>query len=154
MIRNAQTGDLPQLIKLARRLKAKSPYADVPDDVLTFGNTLGQCINNAFGLALVAVHDGEITGFMLAAAVPLWFSKKRAASDIVTYAESPRDGLRMIRKFIRWAWAIPNVIEVTMAQSSGIDIERSGKIYERMGLVRVGAIYTAVREDPDVEVAA
>ena len=154
MIRNAQTADLPQLIIVGRRLKAMSPYADVPDDVLTFGNTLGQCINSAFGLALVAEHDDKITGFLLGAAVPLWFSKKRSASDIATYAESPRDGYRMIRQFVDWAWSIPNVIEITMAQSSGFEIERSGKIYERMGLVRVGALYTAVRPMPDVEVAA
>jgi hypothetical protein len=154
MIRNAQIADIPQLIALGKRLLELTPYADVKIDTLIAGQTLGQCINSAFGIALVAVHEGKITGLLLGAAVPLWFSKSRSATDIVTYAETPGDGYRMIRRFIRWAWAVPNVIEVTMAQSSGVDVERTGKLYERVGLARVGAIYTAVREPEAAEVAA
>lgn len=154
MIRNAQTADLPQLLSLGKRLQKKSPYADVPMDVATVGSTLGQCISSAFGFAMVAVHDGKITGVMLGAAMPLFFSKKRAATDFVTYAESPGDGFRMIRQFVKWAWSIPNVIEITLAQSSGVDVERTGKLYARVGLQRVGSIFTAVREAVSMEDAA
>lgn len=147
-------GDLPQLLELGRRLHGLSPYPDVPIDVLTCGATLGQCISSAFGFALVAIHDGKITGFMMGAAVPLWFSKKRSATDFITYAETPGDGYRMIRRFVAWAWSIPNVVEITLAQSSGIDIERTAGLYERVGLQRVGSIYTAVRPVIAVEEAA
>jgi len=167
MIRNAQIADLPGIRACAERLHELSPYRDVPSDLQTFASTLGQCISNAFGFAMVAVKisqdkgdesggtlQGEITGFLLGCAVPLWFSKKRSASDIVTYAESPGDGYRMMKKFVDWAWSLPNVVEITMAQSSGIDIERTDVLYERVGLKRVGSIYTAVREDAAAEVAA
>ena len=154
MIRNAQVADLPALLALAKRLIVKSPYSDVPIDTLTFGSTLGQCIQSAFGFAVAAVHDEKITGFMLAAAMPLWFSKHRSATDFVTYAETPGDGYRMMRRFVAWAWSIPNVIEITLAQSSGIDIERTAKLYELIGLHRVGNLYTAVRPVVAVEEAA
>ena len=154
MIRRAQIADLPQLLALGKRLLKQTPYADVKIDTLIAGQTLGQCINSAFGLALVAEHRGKITGLLLGAAVPLWFSKSRSATDIVTYAETPGDGYRMIRRFVKWAWNLPNVIEVTMAQSSGIDVDRTAQLYERVGLARVGALYTAVREPEAAEVAA
>jgi hypothetical protein len=154
MIRNATTADLPGIMAAGRRLQAKTPYKDIPEDIRTVAATMGECINSAFGLALVAEHKGKITGFMFAAAVPLWFSKKRSATDIVTYAETPGDGYKLIKWFVDWAWSLPNVTEVTMAQSSGIDTRRAGKLYERAGLVRVGSIYTAVREIAAAEVAA
>ena len=154
MIRKAQIADLPKIWETAARLHEKSSYRDVPKDLQTFAQTLGNCINNAFGFAVVAEHDGEITGFLLGAAVPLWFSKKRCASDIVTYAETPGDGVKMGRVFLAWAWAIPQVIEVTMAQSSGIDVDRTGVIYERLGLEKVGGLYMAVRPPEAKEKAA
>lgn len=154
MIRQARTADLPQLMALGKRLIELTPYAEVKIDTLTAAQTLGQCINSAFGIALVAEHDGKITGLLLGAAVPLWFSKSRSATDIVTYAETPGDGYRMIRRFVTWAWSLPLVIEVTMAQSSGVEIERTAQLYERAGLARVGAIYTAVREPVAAEAAA
>ena len=154
MIRKAQVSDLPQRLALGKRLIVRTPYADVKIDTLIAAQTLGQCISSAFGIALVAERDGEITGLLLGAAVPLWFSKSRSATDIITYAETPGDGYRMIRRFVKWAWSLPNVIEVTMAQSSGIDVERTRQLYERVGLAPVGALYTAVREPEAAEVAA
>ena len=146
--------DLPGIMRVGRRLQAQTPYADVPVDTLTVGNTLGHCISNAFGFAMVSVKKGEITGFMLGAAVPLWFSKKRSATDIVTYAESVGDGQKMIKAFVTWANAVPSVVEITLAQSSGIDTERAGVLYKRAGLKRVGSIYTVVKETATIEVAA
>ena len=154
MIRKAQVGDLPGIMRVGRRLQAQTPYRDIKVDIATVGSTLGHCINNAFGFAMVASTKGEITGFMLGAAVPLWFCRKRCASDIVTYAENVGDGYKMIKTFIQWAWSIPGVVEITMAQSSGMDTDRSGILYERAGLVRVGGLYTAVRETAAAEVAA
>ncbi len=154
MIRKAQVADLPGILEAGRRLQAKTPYRDIPVDIQTVGNTLGHCISNAFGFAMVAVTDKEITGFLLGCAVPLWFSRMRSASDIVTHAENAGDGYKMIRAFVDWSWSIPNVIEITMAVSSGIDTERTGVLYERVGLQRVGALYTAVREKAAAEVAA
>ena len=154
MIRKATLADLPGMRACAERCHAKSVYADVPPDIAAFAHTIGQCISNAFGFAMVATHDGEITGIMLGGALPLWFSRKRYATDIITYAETPGDGFRMIKAFMKWAWSMPSVIEITLAQSSGMDVERTGRLYERLGLQRVGALFTAVREPVAEEMAA
>ena len=154
MIRKARVEDMPKIIALGKRLQARTVYADIPIDIQTFGGTLGQCISSAFGFAMVAEREGEITGLMLGAAMPLWFSKKRSATDFITYSERAGDGYRMIRKFIDWAWSLSNVVEITLAQSSGVDTERSEIIYQRLGLSRVGAIYMVAREPEATEEAA
>jgi len=154
MIRNARIADITEILALARRLQPKTPYADVPIDAPTLISTAGNCINNAFGFAMVSVHEDRLKGVLLGAATPLWFSRKRMATDFITHSEHAGDGYKMIGAFIRWAWSMPNVVEITMGQSSGIDIERTGKLYERAGLVRVGSIFTAVREVSAAEEAA
>jgi len=154
LIRNAQIADMPEILALGKRLQDRTLYAGVPVDTMVFGQTLGQCINSALGMAIVAEHDGKIDGLLLGVAQPLWFSRKRSASDFITYAETAGDGYRMIRHFVNWAWSIPGVIEVTLSQSSGIEIERTGKLYQRLGLEKVGELYTAVRTDTATEVAA
>lgn len=154
MIRPATIGDLPGILEAGRRLHKKTPYKDIPEDVQSVAHTLGQCINNAFGFAAVAERNGKITGFLLGAAVPLWFSKKRSATDIVTYSESPGDGLRLVKAFKAWAWTLPGVVEVTMAQSSGIDTDRTMRIYERAGFEQVGGLFVAFRPAENAEAAA
>lgn len=154
MIRDMQIADLPGVRACAERLHEQSVYADVPGDLLTFSRTMGECVNSAFGFAMVSMSKGHVRGFMLGFALPLWFSKKRSATDIVTYCEHPGDGYRMIKTFINWAWSIPLVVEVTMAQSSGLEADRVGIIYERVGLQRVGNLYTAVRPAEEAEEAA
>ncbi len=154
MIRKATTGDLPKILELGRRLIKNTPYRDQKLDIMVCGNTLGNCISSALGFAEVAVHKGELTGMFLGCAIPLFYSKARMASDIIIYSERAGDGVRMTRHFIDWAWKIPNVVEVTLSQSSGINIERTGKIYARLGLQKAGEIWTMQRPAVAAEEAA
>jgi len=154
MIRNMTIADFPAVMQLGERLHEQSVYSDVPMDSRTIAATIGQCISSALGFAVVAVHDGKITGVMLGAAAPLWFSKSRSATDFVTYSEWPGDGFRMVRRFIKWAWTLPNVTEITLGQSSGIEPERAARLYSLLGMRRVGNLYTVVREQVATEAAA
>ncbi len=154
MIRNAQIADLPRIANMIKRLLPQTPYASLPFDLTLFGQTFGQCISSALGFAVVSEKDGELDGIMLAAAQPLWFTRGRQATDFVTYAERSGVGYFMIKRFLDWAWTVPNVVEVTLAQSSGIDIERTIKLYERAGLKRVGSIFTILRPVEEAEKAA
>lgn len=154
MIRSATIGDLPGILGLMRKLQPKTPYGDIPIDVQSVAQVLGQCVSSAFGFAVVAQHNGEITGFMLGAAQPIWFSKKRQATDFMVHSDRAGDGYFMIKRFMKWAWSVPQVVEITLAQSSGIDIDRTTELYERAGLHRVGSIFTAVRETVAAEEAA
>jgi hypothetical protein len=67
------------------------------------------------------------------------------ATDLAFYAERPGAGLALLRAFIRWAWNLPAVVEVTMAQSAGIDSDRMAAVYKRAGMSRVGGMFTLQR---------
>ena len=60
----------------------------------------------------------------------------------------------MVRRFIDWAWSVPQVEEITIAQSSGIDTERTARLYQRLGLEQVGALFVVTRKRVSTEVAA
>ena len=48
-------------------------------------------------------------------------------------------GAKLMRRFIGWAKENPGVKEIMLGISSGIgDSERTKKLYERMGAVKIG----------------
>ena len=48
-------------------------------------------------------------------------------------------GAKMMRRFISWAKESPGVKEIMLGISSGIgDTDRTRKLYERMGAVKIG----------------
>ena len=144
MIRAARIEDYPQWLELAKRLLDKTPYVGIPPEYPGVAKLYSQCIQSRLGCVFVAEHDC-LTGTILGVTQELWWSRKKYTTDLLFYSEHPGDGPLLIQKFLNWAWAIPSVMEVTMGQSSGLDIDRTGLLYERAGLTRVGAIYSKVR---------
>lgn len=142
MIRKATTSDLQAIVALGYRLCDRTPLADIPRDRPAIVHTITQCMASQYGCCLVAEHDRQITGVILGIAQQYWFSRKRQATDLMFTAETPRDGLRLLRAFVTWAWAVPNVVEVALGQSSGIEVERTGKVFKRLGFEQVGGIYS------------
>ena len=147
MIRPATIEDYPQWHDLCYRLLKQTPYAGIEVDRASVAKIYGQCVSSRMGCVLVA-DSGKITGTIMGVAQELWWSRKRYATDLLFYSERPGDGIRLLRGFLDWAWALPSVAEVTLGQSSGIEIERTGLLYERLGLTKVGSIYTKTRELP------
>lgn len=142
MIRKATPYDLQAIIALGYRLCDRTPLADVPRDRPMVAKTITDCMASQFGCCFVADHAGTITGAIVGIAQMFWFSRKRQAIDLFITAETPRDGLRLVRAFRDWGWSVPGVVRVDLAQSSGIDVERTGKLYERAGFERVGGVFS------------
>ena len=144
-VRKAEIEDYPAWCDLVRRLFDKTPYAAIPVDLPAISKLYSQCLHSKLGCVYVAEH-GRLTGTIMGVAQTLWFSQKRYATDLLFYSERPGDGRLLLRAFLDWAWSLPSVVEVTLGQSSGIDVERTGILYERAGLTRVGSLYTKVKE--------
>lgn len=147
MIRKGRIDDFPQFWTLGKRLLERTPYAELEMDRASIARTFGQCCNSALACCFVADHGGILTGVILGVAQDLWWSRSRSASDLIFYAETPGDGARLLAAFERWAWNVPRIGDVTVAQSSGIDVDRMDALYTRRGFRRVGAVYTKTRTD-------
>ena len=144
MIREATLGDIDAILELARYFVPKVGVAELSEK--RFRPELGRLIKSEHMIALVAEHEGRIVGCLLGQVGRVWYSEDCYATDIGFVVLPEYSGIYawlMARKFIRWAKAQPKVVEVTMQISSGLgDIERTGKMYESIGLKKMGGCYT------------
>jgi hypothetical protein len=147
MIRKARPGDLPQVLALCERLRARiETYPNAPLDRNSIVHVFGRCISAATCLALVVVDNNErVTGLLLGVTQELWWSRAKEATDLILHAEQPGTGIALARRFVRWAWTVPRVAVVTLAQSSGLDDGRWGEALQAIGFRQIGGLYQLAR---------
>lgn len=155
MIRKATAHDLQAVIEMGYRLCDRTPQAHVKRDRPAIAQTLTSCMNSAFGCCFVAEHAGQLTGVIVGIAQQYWFSRQRQAVDLMFTAERPGDGIQLLRKYVEWGWAVPGVVEVSIAQSSGIEVDRTAVLFERVGFQRVGGVFSMTQrpQKPQARVA-
>lgn len=141
MIRKAEFKDVSGIMEVAKDAHEKSLSSSVSIDPKTLRNSLQVCILSAEHFVLVVELDGEIEGLFIGVTHQLWYSKKKQATDLFFYVTEKGTGwgAKMMRRFISWAKENPGVEEIMLGISSGIgDTDRTRKLYERMGAVKIG----------------
>jgi GNAT superfamily N-acetyltransferase len=141
MIRKAEFKDVSGIMEVAKDAHEKSLSNSVAIDPKTLRNNLQVCILSAEHFVLVVELEGEIEGVFIGVTHQLWYSRKKQATDLFFYVTEKGTGwgAKMMRRFISWAKESPGVKEVMLGISSGIgDTDRTRKLYERMGAVKIG----------------
>ena len=141
MIRKAEFKDISGIMEVAKDAHEKSLSNSVAIDPKTLRNNLQVCILSAEHFVLVVELEGEIEGLFIGVTHQLWYSKKKQATDLFFYVTEKGTGwgAKMMRRFISWAKESPGVKEIMLGISSGIgDTDRTRKLYERMGAVKIG----------------
>lgn len=153
MIRLATTNDITTIIELGIELKQSSPYVANINPRKARKN-LAFFINSKRCQVLVAEHKGEVIGFIIGGIEDTWFSDEQMVSDVAFYVR-PRFrgyGVGLVKRLRAWARTFPKVREITLGVSTGLDVnERTGKMYQHLGLQRVGGIYTENLKGNDSE---
>jgi hypothetical protein len=93
---------------------------------------------------LVTDDDNRPQGFLLGMIDDFFFSRQRYASDLAVYVRQGYRHLapRLFKRFIDWAESKPRIAHVMLGITSGIgDPDRTGRMYENLGLSRIGGIY-------------
>ena len=136
--RKATHNDTKNIVDFLQRYHEDgSNLSDIPFDRGTMARAIDHYI--AYPKHVVFIHekDGEIKGVLAASVEPFMFNAKRKwATDLLNVAEE--GGLWLIKKFLKWA-ELYKVDRVFMGISTGI--ERSERLYEAVGLERVGGFY-------------
>jgi GNAT superfamily N-acetyltransferase len=144
MLRKATPADFDRLLELGRRMHAESWYAYLPFDEGKVYGVFEQLVTSPHGYAMVYERDGEILGGMLGIIAELWFCRELCATDLALFVEPDRRGgvvgARLVADFIAWADRA-GVAEKSLAVSTGVLKEATGRLYEGMGLTHVGGIY-------------
>jgi GNAT superfamily N-acetyltransferase len=146
MVRHATTADIATLVELGRSMHAEAPVlrhaAFSPQKVEA---TLRLAMEH--GLVLLNVdEDGSIDGAFVGVVIERWFSTERYFADLAFYVKPERRGgltaYRLLRGVLAWCEAKGLApCDVTLAVSTGVHPETTGRLFEQMGFERYGGMY-------------
>jgi len=134
---------------LVKEAHSKSISRFVKLDPKTLRTNVQICVLSAEHFVIVVELNGKIEGVMIGVTHQLWYSKKKQATDLFFYVtyEGTGWGAKLMRRFISWSKENPGVKEIMLGTTSGIgDAERTKKLYERMGAVRIGDTFVLPQE--------
>lgn len=144
-VRDARVEDILRIYDLGLELLDDSFYRGIKVNDTKFKRTVAMLIGSKLGKVLVIADEQDIAqGFLVGMADELFFSNSKFVTDLCMYARPDARYMAgfMIKRFLRWGMSVKGVVEITLGISSGMgDPERIGRIYERLGLTRVGGLY-------------
>lgn len=146
MIRNATVGDIPALIELGTRMYLESRYAETsPFDEQKCTDLAKQLINAEFGVVLVVEESGQLVGWVAGGIGEQYFSHERMAFEYGVFIAAEHRGgtagYRLVKAFIDWA-NNHGARVINMGITTGVHEERTGELYQRLGLARTGSLYS------------
>lgn len=145
-IRLGDIPDIKAINELGHELLEQSVSSGIPLDDSKFRLLVANMMGMKLGEVWVVVDDDDKPqGFLLGLVEDLFYSRQRYATDIAVYVREGYRHLapRLFREFIKWAKSKPRVVQITLGLASGIgDPDRVGRMYEKLGLFRVGGIYS------------
>jgi GNAT superfamily N-acetyltransferase len=144
-IRKAIRSDVQALVGMAFAMWHESPrYNKVGFDPNKMTWLLGHMIDNDECAVFVAEERGSLFGMIGVLTAPYFFSEERYACDLAVYVAPDRRGgtagIRLVKAAEEWAESV-GVREIQLGVSAGIDAERVGKLYEKLGYERATAGY-------------
>ena len=141
MIRPAKGADIKQIITLCKEAHQLSTSKGVPLDEKILWKNIQVCVLSAEHLVNVIEVQGKIEGAFIGVTHQLWYSRKKQAVDLFFYVTDKGRGwgTSLLRAYIRWAKLNNGVAEIILGVTSGIgDMDRTKKLYERMGAMKIG----------------
>jgi GNAT superfamily N-acetyltransferase len=142
MIRLATVEDLSEIYMMLNVMHSETIEGTSPID----SEKLTSAINNALHKGVVIVFDvnGKISGSIAGVETSDWWSKEKYLADMwfFVYKEHRRSNIaaKLIKSFMRVAKEAQFKIKLGHVYSG--DGERKDKFYERLGLSKVGSLYT------------
>lgn len=144
MIRKAHYNDIPRMVELGRRVHSLSADCDIPLDEQSARLAVAGLIASGDGLVLVDEVEGKITGMLVGYVQAIWYSKKRYATAMVTYAERRGAFVWMVKRFKKWALEQKRAIEIIFDASFGGAIgEKANSVLPKLGFVQSGIAWVA-----------
>lgn len=100
-----------------------------------------QLFKNPNAVAFLALENDQIVGFISGLVHEYFFSNRKRVSDLGFFVLPEYRGSRVALKLVKLleAWAIEkNANELHLGQTTGLDIDKTKRFYERLGFKTVG----------------
>lgn len=141
IIRRAAIKDVPQLLALGKEMHEESSYKQYSLNLRKLDVTLTSCIRDEMAIPLVAERDGKLLGGIIGFISSHYFGDDLVASDMAFFLTKEerkgRLGLKLLMAFIEEAKRL-GADQISIGNSTGVDIDRIKKLYESLGLTHVG----------------
>ncbi len=140
MIREATVDDIPRLMELGLEMFHESRYGELYSfDTTAVRAVFLHYITDKDCLALISDN-----GLVLAQMQKQWFCKGLMTEDRLIYVSKNHrkglEGVRLIKAYMKWAKSL-GVHEIFIGNATGINFERVGKLYEKLGFEQIGGYY-------------
>ena len=148
-VRIAGLEDMDAIVALGHELLESSASAGIPVNEVKFRKLVGTLIVAKEGwVHVVADSFNTPVGYLMGLVDALYYSDKKFATDMGIYVREEAQGMGyyLVKAFLRWAWSRTGVVQIILGISSGVDLERTGALYEAMGGIHVGGIYIFKRK--------
>lgn len=132
----------PQIIVMAKEMHAESAsHSDMLLDENKVISQLRLSVTNPDVYVRFAVRGEEVLGGFFGMISPVFFSRERAARDMAWFVRKSRRGslaaVMLLADFEAWAMA-KGVHKFFLGQSTGVAVETTKLLYEKLGYTVVG----------------
>lgn len=145
MIRYAEEKDLDRLVELGKQMHAESKYAIYNFDSAKLRNHLWSGIWHDDGILIVSEKDGEIIGGFYGWMSEQYFGNDKVAVDLALFVQQDKRGAMagalLVKRFIEIAKE-KGAAQIVISNSTGVDKDRVGQLYEKLGMEHVGYVYS------------
>lgn len=140
--------DIEEVIALARRNLAESRFGRLPFDEAMVRGKLEKMATapQSANFAVVARReDGRMSGYMAGTVAEYFYCHERVASSVFLFVDPVQRGglaaVKMVLAFRAWARS-RGAVEMYIGVAGGVNMERTGRFLQRMGLKLTGGNYS------------
>lgn len=138
--------NIKDVVYLAEKMHGESAYADMPFSVEVVAQRIyDQVILSEDGFGVIAYKDTNPVGMIGGALATQFFGPSIFAYDFGWYVTPKQRGssiaIRLLKKFEKWAKK-RGAEELHLGVTTGVNPEKTAKMFERMGYTYVGKNYT------------
>jgi RimJ/RimL family protein N-acetyltransferase len=136
--------DIQPICKLGKKMHVESEFKDLHWNEEKVLKWLDMNVKSPNRFVLCAYDESTLAGVFIGSISEFYFGNDRLASDLLWYVgvdyRGGRVGIRLLKEFEKWARE-QNVDRIQVGVSSGMSIERTGALLERMGFNQIGGLY-------------
>lgn len=144
IIRPANQDDINALLKLGASFHSETRFSARAYSPYKTALFLAEIIKRPLGCLLVAEREGQIIGGVAGYAIADWFTTELVATEYALFLEQDKRGgalvMRLIKDFIKWADE-KGIKRKHIGIVTGINQERTERIYKRLGGEKIGVLY-------------
>ncbi len=145
LVRLGREEDITAMLDLGIVMHRESGYRDYPLSIDKLHSVLLYAITSPDGLCITAVSEtGEVVGGFIGGFNEHWFGHTRVAYDLALFLHPDHRGgsagVRLLKKAFEVAKE-RGAVDMIVSNSTGYETERVEKLYEFVGMTRLGGVY-------------